>query len=184
MNNPQLNPLLNRIRQIYIEDNTDSYIQACKRPFELPDALVQVLENAVFWLEPDTTLREEEWPSVSYLIQAPSFIEGNFKAEYRIQLKISKLFPAYRLSFDYELNNPDPEAMKPFYWGSSETPLTKSQQYFLEAWEKTAKSLGWIHLSESLSETPLSQLLQPNTAFPEESLWRHLAFDLMEFCPD
>ncbi|MGV3527222.1 MAG: hypothetical protein ACO1RX_23605 [Candidatus Sericytochromatia bacterium] len=176
--------LLKRLAEIYLAGDTAAYEAACARPFELPDPLQMVLEEAVFWLEPDTPLIETHWPSVSFTLVAPSFIEGNFQVDYRMRLDVSKLYPAYRLSFDYEIANPDPDALKSSFWGFSEQPHTQAQMRFLDAWELTAQSLGWERLSENLGQQPLRHFLEAASAFPEESLWRHLVFDLLELCPD
>lgn len=176
--------LLERLKQLYSVEHIAEYDACCIQPFELPDVLQILIENAGYWLHPESPVRDDHWPAAEYTLIMPSFIEGSIEVDYRMRLEISKLFPAYQLYLSYEIANPDPDALGPTLQGFGEAPYTQSQMRFLADWEKQTKALGWEHLSLPLCDTLLSDWLPEPTAFPQESLWRHLAFDLLERCPD
>lgn len=174
MMNQLSNPLLKTLDRIYKDKDHAFYLKQCNEPFELPDALLEVIETAGYWFTSGDTLKEDVWPSVRYDITVPSFIEGNFQVDYGVVLEVSKLFPAYRLNFTYEVENKDPDRLAPVLHDFSDHPFTKNQMEFIESWQQAAQHLGWERIQETESKS----------LFFKENLWRCLSFDLLELCPD
>ena len=171
----QLNPqLLEILRRVYKDNNHAFYLKQCKEPFDLPDALLEVIETAGYWFASGNTLKEDIWPSVRYYITVPSFIEGNFQVDYGVELEVSKLVPAYRLNFTYEIENNDPDRLAPVFHDFSDHPFTQCQMKFIEAWQQVAQELGWERIQEAQSQE----------LFLKESIWRCLSYDLLELCPE
>lgn len=182
---PSLNPaMLAVLKEIYQKGQHELYLKACEKSFHFPRELYALLEEFDYWLEPERLIQSDFWPSARYSIMIPGYVRDSFHIEYRADVDISKLFPAYRLRIFYEIEHPDPDALGPKIANCEDFPQTQEQMRFIEDWEQTAASLGWERLSSMQCDTPLSFLLEQPTAFPQESLWRHLAFDLLELCPD
>lgn len=156
----------NIIEEIYCKNNSQLFIQGCHKELDLLDELLEVIGKFTLSAE---VLPHENKPAVKIYIDVNTADVNGFTIEYKSILHVNKLINYYYLQNEFEMDNPDPDAIDPCIDGFRDEAFSKKQFIFDENIVSYMTDKGYHRLSyDEMEETFPGVKKNPSYDLPDE----------------